>query len=92
MSCRCLDDGILQSVLAIPHHKPGAVFESTGNLTLCFSITSIATFFLTGEGFVINKYLQVVWGGVAGGAGALLWFLITQVQPHVSSFKITVKI
>ena len=33
MSCRCLDDGILQSVLAIPHHKPGAVFESTGNLT-----------------------------------------------------------
>ena len=25
--------------------------------------------------------LQVVWGGVAGGAGALLWFLLTQVKP-----------
>ena len=24
---------------------------------------------------------QVIWGGVAGGAGALLWFLLTQVKP-----------
>ena len=91
MSCRCLDDGILQGVLAIPHHKPGAVFESTGNLT-CALVLLLFQLFLTGEGFLIHKHLQVVWGGIAGGAGALLWFLITQVQPHVSSFKITVKI
>ena len=91
MSCRCMDDGILQGILAIPHHKPGAIFETTGNLTYAL-VLLLLQLFLTGEGFVIYKYLQVVWGGVAGGAGALLWFLITQVQPHVSSFKITVKI
>ena len=29
---------------------------------------------------------QVVWGGVAGGAGAFLWFLLTQVHPFFFFF------
>ena len=31
------------------------------------------------------QHFQVVWGGVAGGAGAFLWFLLTQV-PGTSFF------
>ena len=32
----------------------------------------------------IYNIFQVVWGGVAGGAGAFLWFLLTQV--HAACF------
>lgn len=76
------------------HHKP-ACLEMLWKLVLVS--VSLAGAWLMAYSRVYLQYhttSQVVWGGVAGGAGALLWFLLTQIvftplYPWVASWRIS---
>ena len=79
-TCNIIQQARCSSLECCKFHNP--IFQKWLSYTVTLTLSKLNKIeSLERNVFFICDIFQVVWGGVAGGAGAFLWFLLTQVLP-----------